>query len=147
MRVYIAAPWVRRPEAIAFGDRLKALGIIVTSRWFTHEDVSVDGKGNTGPVEALQQQAREDVQDVLRSHVLVVLNLQKSEGKAVETGVAIANAIPVISVGKRSNIFQSLGIEVEDQDAAIQALGDFQKQQDAIEADLRERYKFREQFN
>jgi hypothetical protein len=54
--------------------------------------------------------------------VLVVLNLEKSEGKAVETGIALMNNIPIVSVGTRSNIFQTLAIEVETVQEAIAAL-------------------------
>lgn len=124
MRIYIAAPWRRRPEAIAAGERFKAAGHELTCRWFTHE-TDGDPNDSTGvtcdPV-SIRFQANEDITDVLRADVLVVLNLQKSEGKAVETGIAIANNIPVISVGPRSNIFQVLGTEVADIDEALGVL-------------------------
>jgi nucleoside 2-deoxyribosyltransferase len=126
MRVYIAAPWVRRPEAIAIGEQFKAAGHELTSRWFYHETSPggdpMDATGLTSPLSNIQHQANEDIADVRRADVLVVLNLQKSEGKAVETGIAIAAGIPVISVGPRSNIFQALGKEVATVEEALDVL-------------------------
>ncbi len=126
MKVYVAAPWVRRPEAILFGQRLTALGHELTCRWFDHPALGSqpgDSSGSSSPDQlGIMRQALEDIEDVKRADVLIVLNLQKSEGKAVETGIALANRIPVISVGTRSNIFQSLGFEAVDEDAAIRFL-------------------------
>lgn len=124
MKVYIAAPWVRRPEAIAVGEQFKAAGHELTCRWFHHETDGDpnDSTGVTCNAASIRYQANEDIVDVRKADVLVVLNLQKSEGKAVETGIAIAAGIPVVSVGPRSNIFQSLGHEVADVAAALAML-------------------------
>lgn len=122
MRVYVAAPWVRKAEAIAAGQRLEAEGFLVTSRWFDHNGDPLDPTGLSSGRSDIRHQAREDLVDVCRSNALVVLNLEKSEGKAVETGVALITGIPVISVGTRSNIFQSLGYEVNTLDDAIRIL-------------------------
>lgn len=119
MKVYIAAPWVRRADAIEIGKQFTAAGIEVTSRWFHHPGDPNDATGLTSDAREVRRQALEDIEDVKRSDALVVLNLQKSEGKAVETGIAIANDIPFISVGKRSNIFQSLGTEVDTVEDAL----------------------------
>jgi len=124
MKIYVAAPWVRRPDAIEFGKRLTALGHELTCHWFNHK-IDGDPNDSTGitsdPISIIHQ-AVEDIEDVKRADVLIVLNLQKSEGKAVETGIALANHIPIISVGTRSNIFQSLGFEARDADEAIRVL-------------------------
>lgn len=117
--VYLAAPWVRRNEAIAAGELLTAQGMVVTSRWFHHAGDPTDTTGSRLDIVEVRQQAREDVLDVKRADYVVVLNLERSEGKAVETGIALANGIPVISVGKRSNIFQTLCHEVDTLDEAI----------------------------
>ena len=124
MLVYIAAPWVRKAEAISAGREIEAAGHIVTSRWFYHGDGgnAMDSTGITQPIENIREQAWEDIEDVCSSDVLVVLNLEKSEGKAVETGIAIASNIPIVSVGPRSNIFQTLGYEVETIQGAIEVL-------------------------
>jgi nucleoside 2-deoxyribosyltransferase len=122
VKVYVAAPWVRKQEAIAAGEQLKAAGFEVTSRWFYHEGDPNDSTGVGEDREQIRMQAREDINDVLNSDALVVLNLEMSEGKAVETGIALAYNLPVISVGGRSNIFQALGVEVNSLDDAIQVL-------------------------
>jgi nucleoside 2-deoxyribosyltransferase len=121
MKVYIAAPWVRRPEAIAVGEQFVAAGHELTCQWFHHETDGdpLDSTGVTCNPASIVFQAKEDIADVRRADVLVVLNLQKSEGKAVETGIALAAGIPVISVGPRSNIFQALGTEVATVDEAL----------------------------
>lgn len=125
MKIYIAAPWVRRPEAIAIGARFILAGHELTSRWFYHvsDGDPTDASGlSCSRQDSIRHQAHEDIADVRRADVLVVLNLQKSEGKAVETGIAIAAGIPVVSVGTRSNIFQSLGVEVESVEQALDLL-------------------------
>ena len=122
MKVYLAAPWVRKDDAKAARAQLQAAGIDVTSHWLEHEGSATDSTGSTSPIAYIQEQAVQDIKDVRRADYLVVLNLERSEGKAVETGVAIANGIPVISVGKRSNIFQTLGLEVETLEQAINFL-------------------------
>ena len=122
MKVYIAAPWVRREEAKAVGERLVAAGHEVTSRWFTHVGDPNDSTGVAMDPQEVRRQAIEDIADVYRADALVVLNLEKSEGKAVETGLALSQGLPIISVGKRSNIFQSLAYEVESVDEALEML-------------------------
>lgn len=124
MRIYIAAPWVRKAEAIAVGEQFKAAGHIVTSNWFHHEDTGAlgDSAGNSITHEERKRQATVDLADVLSSDALVVLNLEKSEGKAVETGIALVAGLKVISVGPRSNIFQSLAIEVATVEEALALL-------------------------
>lgn len=120
MKIYIAAPWVRKQEAIEVGKRFEAAGHEITSRWFTHVGTATDSAGVTAPREQIQHQAMEDIDDVRRADLLVVLNLQKSEGKAVETGIALAAGIPVVSVGVRSNIFQTLGTELATVEEALE---------------------------
>jgi nucleoside 2-deoxyribosyltransferase len=127
MKVYIAAPWVRREDAKAFGEVITAAGFTVTSHWFHHQGDSTDSTGAAMIQEEVRRQAREDIFDVCSSDAVVVLNLEKSEGKAVETGIALNNGIPVISVGKRSNIFQSLCIEVDTPQGALDELRALQK--------------------
>lgn len=122
MRIYVAAPWIHKQDAIAAGKLLEAAGHTITSRWFTHEGDPNDSAGVTAPNARIIEQAIEDIKDVRRAEMLIVLNLAKSEGKAVETGIALANDIPIISVGPRSNIFQTLGTEVDTLEEAINAL-------------------------
>jgi nucleoside 2-deoxyribosyltransferase len=119
MKIYIAAPWVRKADAIEVGHLLRERGHIVTSRWFDHEGDPSDSTGVKSPIHEMRRQALEDIEDVRRSDLLLVLNLEKSEGKAVETGIALAAGVHVIAVGGRSNIFQALGTEVASLDDAF----------------------------
>lgn len=119
--VYIACPWVQKEAAVAAGKQFTEAGFNVTSRWFNHQGDPNDSAGISVSDEAIEQQAIEDLQDVLDADVIVVLNLQKSEGKAVETGFALAHGIPLVTVGTRSNIFQVLGLMVSSVEEAIEA--------------------------
>ena len=109
MKVYVAAPWVRKQDAIAAAGRLRGAGITVTSQWFDHGGDPNDSTGESVPDAEIRDQAIQDYNDVARADYVMVLNLEKSEGKAVETGFAIAMNKPFICVGPRSNIFQVLG--------------------------------------
>lgn len=108
--VYVAAPWEDKEIAREAAEKLKAAGITITSRWIDlHKDTDKDLDEN---FEFLAEQAMHDLQDVYQSDILVLLNTKKSEGKAVETGLAVAWRKPVIMVGKRTNIFHWLPITV-----------------------------------
>ncbi len=122
MKIYVAGPWVRKAEVIEAANLLRAEGHFITSRWFEHVGDPKDNTGSSLPADEIRFQAEQDILDVLAADVIVVLNLEKSEGKAVETGVALANGIPLISVGKRSNIFQILGTEVATIEEAVALL-------------------------
>lgn len=122
MKIYIAAPWAQREAAIKASRKFIQVGHEITSRWFNSLGDSSDPTGILRLPEDIKQEAYEDIEDVHQADYLVVLNLQLSEGKAVETGLALAWGIPVISIGPRSNIFQALGTEVSDVEEAIEFL-------------------------
>ena len=83
--------------------RLVNAGFIVTSRWLRDHGDSTDD-----PL-VLRREAQHDWDDVKTADVLVVLNIQKSEGKATEQGLALAHGKKVIGVGKPgNNIFHHL---------------------------------------
>jgi hypothetical protein len=66
-------------------------------------------KSDAGITDAEKRdEAEKDVADVMVCQCLVVLNWEKSEGKAVEQGIAIARHTPIIVVGAASNVFHSL---------------------------------------
>lgn len=100
MRVYIAAPWTHKPAAIAAAVAFEQAGFTVTKRWWEHRD--------TTDIEELAIQAIEDIAGVFNANWFVLLNLEKSEGKAVETGLALAYGTPIIVVGKPTNLFHYL---------------------------------------
>jgi nucleoside 2-deoxyribosyltransferase len=100
--VYVAAPWVEREEAQRVATMLRDVGFRVTSRWHALHPDSDD------PI-YLEEQAQNDWDDLHDAHAMVLINSQKSEGKAVEQGIAIANGIPIVAIGrKKNNIFQYL---------------------------------------
>ena len=109
--IYLAAPWIHRDAARLAAEQLRAAGHKVTSNWLEHPDLLI---GDDWELAAewypqLQQQAVEDITDILSSDVVLLLALAKSEGKATELGVAYANGMPIILVGERKhNIFYFL---------------------------------------
>ena len=114
--VYVASAWVTGDKALEARDKLIRAGFDVTSRWLERVGVEVPaacpGYDYTKDANYMTNHAREeslkDIEDVKRADAVVVVNLAKSEGKAVETGLAIAFGIPVIVVGEKSNTFHSL---------------------------------------
>lgn len=104
MNVYIAAPWARRYEVPAVAAQVVAAGHTITSRWHS---IWIDTDSDDPIV--LAQEAVNDLADVAASSQMLVLNLEKSEGKAVEQGLALAFGIPIIIIGDiRLNVFQFL---------------------------------------
>lgn len=107
MKVYLAAPWVDKQQAQEVADILVRQGHCITTRWWEHRDVPGYRTGNETRDEMaeLAEQAQLDLDGVLSADVFVLMNSTVSEGKAVETGVAICSGVPVIILGKRSNLF------------------------------------------
>lgn len=107
LSVYIASPWVRKDEARSAKDKFEAAGYKVTSHWIDHH--SDAELGDPAAEQELQEQAMEDVEDIVKSDVFIILNLEKSEGKATELGFAYTLGKLIILVGKRErNIFYYL---------------------------------------
>lgn len=109
-KIYVAAPWIHKETARAARDVLVEGGFEVTSRWLDiHTDVQ---ENDPKKADYLAEQAIHDVTDVNNADILILLNISKSEGKAVETGLALAWNKPVILVGERTNIFHWLPIPI-----------------------------------
>jgi len=107
-KIYIAAPWTRKSEA-SWAQRLcEQSGHTVTSRWITkHSDILNADDPKHFP--ELQQQATEDLVDLRDATVFIIMNLEKSEGKATELGYAVAYNKIIFLVGEPSiNIFYHL---------------------------------------
>lgn len=121
IKIYIAAPWKNKEEAKAAKKICEDAGLEVTSRWIElHGDKEKDDPTN---IKYFEEEATHDVQDVYRCDILILLNIQKSEGKAAETGMAMAWGKPVILVGERSNIFHYLPVpKVSNLNAAIELI-------------------------
>lgn len=105
--IYVAGPWKRRDEVKAARDKFTAAGFPVTSQWLDVK-VEVGADGYTSPPEVMRKEAMRDIGCVLEANIIVVMNLEMSEGKAVELGVAIASCKGVVIVGERTNVFHYL---------------------------------------
>ena len=107
MRIYIAAPWIHREVAASWSFALEVEGHSISYKWWEHE-----GKGWEEDDEELARQAENDIAGVLSADLMLLMNSLKSEGKAVEQGVAIVRGIPIIAVGVRRgeslNVFHFL---------------------------------------
>ena len=126
IRVYIAAPYGCKPDALVAQRQFEAAGFEVSSRWITtQEDVEYSDLADPAHMEMFAQHAIDDVRDVQASDVFVILNLALSEGKATEFGIAYMLGIPVIVVGACSrNLFYRLpGVyQADSVDEAIGAI-------------------------
>lgn len=109
LKVYIAAPWANRTEAQEAQKKFEAAGFEVTAHWITRPSTIVGDVFAPENAQELTSEAVEDIEDIIKSDIFVVLNLDMSEGKATEFGFAYALGIPTILVGERTrNIFYYL---------------------------------------
>ena len=103
MKIYIAAPYPVRDDAIKAMLILEAAGHEVTSGWLR------------APNELGDEWARKDLEDVAAAEVLLALNATEWEnagtgGRHVELGYALALNKRVVLIGNRSNIFHYLNM-------------------------------------
>src|SRR4051812_46832431 len=100
--VYIAAPWVDKALMDPIARKLETKGYVVTHKWWLTEDLGPKAEGGHQDHE-LRAQAYADREGVLNAETLILINTSKSEGKAVEQGIALASGIPIIAIGKRGD--------------------------------------------
>jgi nucleoside 2-deoxyribosyltransferase len=132
MRVYLAAAWSRREEISLVADRLRVVGVEITSNWLTEETAL-----QTGAKEKfLRDRAYIDLADVDRADALVrftdpevfmrhpVAQPLLSCARMVEMGYALAKGKTVYVVGGKQNVFDYLGsvVHVQDTDALVKLL-------------------------
>jgi hypothetical protein len=131
VKVYVAAPWVHKEDAKVVARQFEAAGFEISSRWHDkHHEGPDQDKDHT----ILAQEATDDIHDIINSNGMVVLQLEKSEGKAFEQGFILAasqftgmnNKIIVVTPdGTRGNVFQYLNeiyTVVPDVDSALQEM-------------------------
>ena len=107
IKIYCAAPWTRKEEAKDARTKLQEAGFEVTSRWLEASgDFAKDGYDSDEAY--FEAQAIHDVQDILNANVLVMLNLEPSEGKMFELGLALGLNRPSILVGEKTHTFHYL---------------------------------------
>ena len=128
MRIYLAAPWVDRDLATAAAKKIEAVGHTITHPWWQYE-----GENQQAESEAfLIACAKNDVIGVETADVVIVINTNKSEGKAVEQGIAIAHEKPIICItpGEKPtyNIFHHLSNyrHVKSLEEALDSLGQYE---------------------
>lgn len=117
MKIYLAAPWEDKIIAQNAAEKFREAEFEITSQWLTSEE--------TDDPDTLKAHALRDINDLLDSNMLVLLNTQErgyeTSGKAVETGIAIAWLKPIIMVGNPTNVFHYLNIpKVDTVDEAIE---------------------------
>lgn len=103
MKIYIAAPYLIREEAISIMHWLESTGHLVTSRWLRLEEIT----------ETNDVYAGVDLEDVELADLLLAINFEGWEnkgtgGRHVEFGYALALKKQVVILGTRSNIFHHL---------------------------------------
>jgi hypothetical protein len=93
MRIYVAASWPRRAEAIRLAELLTRQGFTVTSRWH-------DGYP---PYPPQAEQARQDMADIRGSEAVVCLTGDDltSGGRHGEVGASIALGLHTYLLGPR----------------------------------------------
>ena len=124
MKIYIAAPWIHREDMPNVAKKLEDKGHTITKKWWEVKEA----KEGSGKDYELRTQAEDDVRGVRNADLVLVINSAKSEGKALEQGVAIALDKPIVIVGKRGehskNVFHYLPIYkwVDDLEGALNVI-------------------------
>jgi nucleoside 2-deoxyribosyltransferase len=77
-------------------EQFEANGHEITWKWWDTPDIPENANRN----EELTKQAFNDKRGVEECQVLVLINSDRSEGKAFEQGLAVARRKPIIAVGK-----------------------------------------------
>jgi hypothetical protein len=124
VKVYIAGPWEDRHLMPHIAEKFEAAGHVITERWWEKEDRPGFKGISNEPNDYLEERAIADFTGVVKAAALVLVNTRKSEGKAVEMGIALGAFKPVVLIGTRSNIFHYLPsvYPVPDVDAALELL-------------------------
>lgn len=119
MKIYIAAPYPYRDEAIQVKNLLEAEGHTITSRWLIEEDEMCD------------KDARKDLEDIRAAEALLAINPPEwanrgTGGRHVELGYALALGKIIVLAGARTSMFHFISdVQVLDShtsDAIIKAL-------------------------
>jgi nucleoside 2-deoxyribosyltransferase len=97
MRLYLAAPWVDKDKMPERANQFLEVGHTITWQWWKTPDIKEDNQENH---RELTIQANNDFNGVKDADILVLFNTAKSEGKAVEQGIALALGKPIIAIGK-----------------------------------------------
>jgi len=112
MKLYLAAAFSRQAEMKRVAEELTDCGFEITSRWLTNTPGVIKGK------KARMQDAFMDINDLREADILVRFSddLTKdsipaklgSGARMFEFGMAWERGMPIVVVGGRQNIFDSL---------------------------------------
>jgi nucleoside 2-deoxyribosyltransferase len=130
MRVYLAGAWGRREEILRVANRLRLVGVEITSNWLTEEaDMHPGSKERS-----LRERAYIDLQDIDRADVFVrfadvprtrqVPRALISGARMFEMGYAKAKGKTLFVVGGKQHVFDRLAdvIHVKNADALVRLL-------------------------
>jgi nucleoside 2-deoxyribosyltransferase len=109
--IYVAAPWICKADAQNFATQLEQAGHDITERWWEHREVASYPGRSLDDLAELRKQAERDLAGIDDADLVIVLQLTKSEGKAAETGYALAQEKPILVVspnGEYGNLFHTM---------------------------------------
>lgn len=124
--IYIAAPWKDKDLMPDIASKFEADGHTISWKWWQTDDIP-EGQGRETQ---LREQAENDFWGVFKCETLILINSAKSEGKAVEQGIALACGIPIYAVGERGTTSMNVFHYMEDYvwtptvDACLKELAD-----------------------
>jgi hypothetical protein len=108
MLLYLAAPWIDKHLMPDRAKKFEEVGHTISWKWWDTEDLPIDERS----LPYLKDQAAHDWCGVIEADALVVFNTARSEGKAVEQGIALSRGIPIVAIGRRGehslNVFHFL---------------------------------------
>ena len=108
MKIYLAGPWRTKAAMPTLAAQIEAAGHTITERWWEQDGSKYPTYPSNEDDEGLTDIAIDDAIGVMRADALIVINTEKSEGKAAEAGIALALNKPIMLVGTRSMIFHYL---------------------------------------
>ncbi len=113
MKIYVAASYPRKKDAIAISDRLEALGHTMMSRWKWEDEgyTSDFGRRETQQeqYDRLSAAAIRDLEDLKNSEIVVCLTDGENQlthgGRHSELGIMLYETKRVIIIGPREQVF------------------------------------------
>ena len=111
--VYLAGRFSRRDEFNEYADQLREWGLTVDARWLV-ENHEWYGERDDAAIEAARGFAKDDLEDVARSDIVIVFTEpvnaggRNRGGRHVEFGIALATHKDILIVGPPENVFHNL---------------------------------------
>lgn len=121
LKVYLAGPWKHKVQMAEEKKKFQSVGFDVISTW---TELGLDNQEDYD-ASCKESEALRDMAQIRDADVMVIYNLDKSEGKATELGMALILNKPVILVGERKgNVFYHVSsvIQVKSTTEAIQRM-------------------------